>query len=162
MPDSRQQQVNSLHHNIWCKKKNMLNCDMCGDGSIENRKTVHFQLYLCYLWLPSVTVGTMVMFSSGLKRGRREPYHVLTNVSLWKPVHSTTTARFKFIQLSPGSKHKTVQREISPVLDVISPLNIQSGWNYSSVRISYCLRWIVVAKPNNVPPSALHCKTLGA
>lgn len=40
-----------------------------------------------YLWLPSVTVGSMVMFSSGLKKGRREPYHMLTSVSLWKPAH---------------------------------------------------------------------------
>lgn len=40
-----------------------------------------------YLWLPSVTVGSMVMFSSGVKKGRREPYHMLTSVSLWKPAH---------------------------------------------------------------------------
>lgn len=40
-----------------------------------------------YLWLPSVTVGSMVMFFSGLKKGRREPYHMLTSVSLWKPAH---------------------------------------------------------------------------
>ena len=67
-------------------------------------------MLVCYLWLPSVTVGTMVMFSSGVKSGRREPYHVLTNVSLWKPAHSTqqqdeASARIR-------QPNKTVLREM--------------------------------------------------
>lgn len=41
-----------------------------------------------HLWLPSVTVGTMEKFSSGVEEGRREAYQVLTSVSLWKPACS--------------------------------------------------------------------------
>lgn len=70
-------------------KKNMLYCDKCIDGTAENDMGGGKLVLVRYLWLPSVTVGTMEMLFSGLKRGRREPYHVLTNVSLWKPAHST-------------------------------------------------------------------------
>lgn len=57
-----------------------------------------------YLWVPSVTVGAILMFSSELKRGRREPYHVLTNVSFLKPEHSTKQRDGAFF-----SVHQTVK-----------------------------------------------------
>lgn len=93
-------------------------CDvMCGDvkPTVENdvkikQKAFMFML-VGYLWLPSVTVGTMVMFPSGLK-GRKEPYHVLTNVSLWKPAHSTQQQDEAFLQLATDSKKKTELRKM--------------------------------------------------
>lgn len=109
---------------------NMLFYDQCGDCTVESKKCLFPALHVPYLWLPSVTVGTMVMFSSGLKRGHREPYHVLTSVSLTKPTHSTQQEDEAFFSLQQTAKYRE---------------------NCSSFRITYCSRL------NNAPPSALQC-----
>lgn len=66
---------------LWLRNENAAWSD--ADWSCEAELKPH-------LWLPSVTVGTMEMFSSGAKEGRREPYQVLTSVSLWNPEHTRT------------------------------------------------------------------------